>query len=191
MKSLLNTTLLALLLVIGFAGSVGEVCLAEEKPLEAVAADTAAAEAAKLAEEAKAERLFKAQEAFDKLSPTAKTDRRLRALEHVLAAKGFDRDDQVALEKPGERTGLVDPRSLREPPPATINVNGRDIEVGKRGTVVANVVLVKLAPQSNEPTKTGDQRNKRERLVAGFKSVAGIREVSAVFKNAPTTPASG
>jgi len=28
MKSLLNTTLLALLLVIGFAGSVGEVCLA-------------------------------------------------------------------------------------------------------------------------------------------------------------------
>ena len=86
-------------------------------PLEAVAADTTAAES-------KAERHFKAQEAFDKLSPAAKTDRRLRALEHVLAAKGFDLDDQVALEKPGERTGSVDPRSLREPQPTTIDVNG-------------------------------------------------------------------
>lgn len=115
---------------------------------------------------------------FEALDAIQRREKRKIALGKVIAGDDITIEDEVSLQRSWERVGEAEPGRQNSRESSTVDVNGIAVSVEKPGVIVADSVMVYIP-------------NDKTALLGELESVAGVKAVKPLFKNAKPSSVPG
>jgi subtilisin family serine protease len=115
---------------------------------------------------------------FEALDAIQRREKRKIALGKVITGDDITIEDEVALQRSWERVGGAEPDRQHSRDSSTVDVNGIAVSVEKPGVIVADSVMVYIP-------------NDKAALLGELESVAGVKAVQPLFKNAKPSSVPG